>query len=175
MINLVPSDFAPSGTTAKLAGLFKNAGLVLFSIFLISTLSMIGVFIYYAVSLSGLKAKESQLTSSIASLETTEQKLVLIKDRLSYAQTIMNTPNSVSQVDKLNGIMQSAPGAVLGRSEMTSIKNDASFTISDLSALKSLMGAIKSGSFYPIAILDSFNFNQGGGYQVSFTFSDKSQ
>lgn len=174
MINLIPPDFAPTGKTAKLARLIRNTGLVLFSIFLVSTLVMIGIFIYYAVSLTSVKAKENQLKNSIASLESTEQKLVLIKDRLGYANTILNKETSLVHIDKL-GLITQVPGINLTRSEMISIKNDSSLVITDLGSLSNLFSRLKTGEIYKHVILNSFNFNPASGYQVSLTMSDKTQ
>ena len=88
-INLLPTDLSPKGPVIKLAKSLKNIAIAGFVVFIISLVSLIVFLLFISTNLSSSTARQEQLKTSIKSLEQTEQRLVMVKDRLKYTKQVL--------------------------------------------------------------------------------------
>jgi hypothetical protein len=87
-INLLPSDLGPKASVLKIAALVKKVETAALAIFCIFILLTVGYVYYLNAQLTKSNAKQAALQTSIKSLEQTEQKLFLVKDRLAKIRSV---------------------------------------------------------------------------------------
>lgn len=162
-INLLPQQ----QTNTKVASRAKKYGTYA-SLFLI-TLSLIYGTIYGFFYLSGTISSSStdKLENDIKALQSTEQKMVLIRDRLSKASSILATASANDESLSFTGINATLPEGIviqnskLSPSEFTlSVKADSSQQIGEF--IRSLVNSKK----YAQIDLISMTFNAKDRYFV---------
>ncbi len=111
-INLLPQESKPKGYAVNATKTLKKFSI--FSIiFLLLTITVITtVNLFYGVQTRTLSSKEESLKKEIKALEDTEQKLVLIKNRLNGISSIMSESNSKKQIEMFQRIIEQNPADV---------------------------------------------------------------
>lgn len=167
-INLLPTEFAPSARFARLANLIRTLVFVGLSIFILSTAAMVVLFLFDSISVGQSRARQEATKGVIKSLETTEQRFVLIQDRLSKAKTIMSEAGVGDALSKLKDLLPIiSGGASLSGAEITPDKTKFSVTAANSSDLANFLATLVSGNYYKKVDLTSFSFSPSGGYLVS--------
>ena len=88
-INLLPIDLSPKSDLARLANIIKKLTIVASAIFLVLGLAAAGFLIVMTFQADNLVKENQALTARISAFNQEEQSLVLVKDRVKKAQTIM--------------------------------------------------------------------------------------
>ena len=92
-INLLPTDLGPASAASKLAKNINKITLAIGILFLVMGAAGAGILIFRSIEIRSLTTKQDQLKANIKSLEATEQKLFLLKDRTQKIKTIFLKPN----------------------------------------------------------------------------------
>jgi hypothetical protein len=111
-INLLPVASNDHGPTSKVAGIAKKIGVI-------SSVILIAVLLVYAAIYGYFYVNGSVTTSSITTLENqikaqeqTEQKIVLLRDRITKAAHILSQPSSDDEITALSDILTHLPEGV---------------------------------------------------------------
>lgn len=104
-INLLPSDFGPKGSVLKIAGVLKKLIVSLFFILLVLGSLVFGYVMFLKVELKKSQLAQENLKSSIKILEQTEQKLYLLKDRISKIKSVFAMENLGSDIPFVDNIL----------------------------------------------------------------------
>jgi hypothetical protein len=173
-INLLPADISPKGPVVKISNLIKNLAVISFVLFLLTALGMLAVFVLNSVQIRSLNESSEELKTSIKSLETTEQGLVLVKDRLSKAKLVLADESGGDEVEGLGTVTSGLPESV-ALTEAVISKNvlDTTFIATDSQGLTALMARIISQEAFSKVDLVSFSFNPNTGYIPSFSMKVK--
>lgn len=172
-INLLPTDFAPTGRVVQFANLLRSAIIVGFVFFAMLVLTLIGIFVFNSISLQNAISRQNQLKDSIKAQEATEQKLVLVKDRLGRAKEILGQENTSDQAQKLEQLLAGLADVSLTQSEIVAGKSELNFLATTPSGLTNLLARLKTSGLFEKITLSSFNFNPTTGYQVNITATKK--
>ncbi|MFZ5932504.1 MAG: hypothetical protein ACOYT7_00230 [Patescibacteria group bacterium] len=173
-INLLPTDLSPKGPIVKIATLLKNLAIVSFLTFFLAVLGMAAFFVLNSLTINSLSSRSEELKVSIKSLEATEQRLILVKDRLTKAKQVLGVESGLDEVDGLGKIV-SGLSADVSLSEAIVAKDslDTTFVASSSQGLTQLMAQVISQDAFKKVELVSFSFNPNAGYVPSFVFSNK--
>lgn len=87
-INLLPSEFKLKEPVTKVVKIFKKLNTILAIVLVISALAVASSYFIISNQLTGFKKQNDKLLQSVKALETTEQKTVLIQDRLEKLSKI---------------------------------------------------------------------------------------
>ncbi len=167
-INLLPTEFAPSARVARIANLIRTLVFVGLSVFIVSTAAMVALFLFDSFSVSQSLTRQEATKGVIKSLETTEQRFVLIQDRLGKAKIIMSESGAGEALTKLKDLLPIIPGsASISGAEITPDKTKFSVTSSSSQDLANFLATLVSGNYYKKIDLASFSFSPTGGYLVS--------
>lgn len=170
-VNLLPKELRPKKYIVKISKVLTNVALIALLVFVISAAVITGVFIVISNRLSNSQEKHEELTIQIKALQETEQKIVLIKDRLEKVNKMKSKASASEKVDILDDIIKISEGSVIVDATTLSDKKANILVIVDgsLSLTKFLSGILISGGFNKIEML-SFAFEKDKGYKIEFGF-----
>lgn len=173
-INLLPTEISPKGPVVRISNLLKNLATIFFAIFLIVGFGMGAYFILNVVTLRSVNTRSEALKTSIMTLEETEQGLVLVKDRLTKARTVLAEESAGEEVGALKAVGSALPTDVI-LSEAIASKDllEVTFVATSSQGLSQIMAQIISQENFAKVELVSFSFNPNSGYIPSFAVTLK--
>ena len=165
-INLLPQELKPKGYAIKLSKTFRKVATVCLIVFFVGFVLFIGANVLLSFQVRSLKNTDSVLKSEIAALEQTEQKLILVEDRLQKIINIQESNDSTEEVESIQAILDRSPLDVLIE-EITLNNNSANLVISTdrSSNLTRFLSVVFTLGFRRID-LKSFDYNESSGYKV---------
>jgi len=172
-INLLPRDLAPKASFIKASGAIRKLTTLGVIALLVSLGVSIGLFLIISNRLKVSTARKEQLEQNIKALQATEQKLVLIKDRLAFASDVLARPSGVEEakaIQELVGVFPEGVGvkAIDIKPDLTS----ASFQTQDSLVLTQMMATIVSSGIYKKVDLMGINFIPATGFTASFNLTN---
>lgn len=170
-VNLLPKELKPRKYIVKISKVLTNVALIALLVFVISAAVITGVFIIISNRLSSSQEKHEELIIQIKALQETEQKIVLIKDRLEKVNKMKSKASASEKVDVLDDVIRISEGSAIVNAATLSDKKANVLVIVDgsLSLTKFLSGILISGGFEEIEML-SFEFKKDEGYEIEFGF-----
>jgi hypothetical protein len=164
-INLLPKEPRRSKEVDRFLRLIKNATYFI-AIFFIFAGPVSGLLIFkFTRDLGKLKAENETLRASITNLESTEQGLVLLKDRITKIQTILASRQSVGLHAKQTEVVASLPdGLSFQESELGNDVSRISLLAVSSQALQTFLKSVSANDHYLSLILSGFTFNPYLGY-----------
>jgi len=98
-------------------------------------------------SLSGTKQRQESLKTSIKALEQTEQRLVLVKDRLDKAESVISLANTSEEELALQQILSLIPdGVVFLKSSLSTEAIEVEVRAQDSITLSRLLSVLVPGN-----------------------------
>lgn len=173
-VNLLPVEYAPSGSAAKLAGTLNNIVFLGLTVFILVLVGAVSFFLINYFSIQDSQRRQEVLKTSIKSLETTETRMVLVQDRLKIAQKIMAKDSVLPDISALDSLLPNITGT-LAISEADVSPNKTQFSVLSGSSLElaKFMAALTSGNLYKKVDLVAFSFSPQGGYLSTFETQTK--
>ncbi len=170
-INLLPQELKPKGYILKLSKTLNKLALISIAVLLASALVILGSFIFFSQQTKASIKKQESLRSEIKALEATEQKLVLVKDRIQKIDNVLNLENATDEVKVLKKVTEILPEGV----SLNNISvSDGSVSLEVASASLSGIGQffvalVGSQGFQKVAVT-GFSYKPELGYIVSLNF-----
>lgn len=164
-INLLPTDLGVKSETTKVAGVLKIVTTAT-GIILLVLGSMAGAYIILlSTQIAASNARQEALKASIGSLEQTEQRLVLIRDRIGKARPILQDQKTTQDLVILANFVLSLPeGVTFSEAEVVSGNIEVTFTSTNSQALAALLSNVVVNDSFEKVTLNSFSFNPVAGY-----------
>ena len=142
------------------------------SLFLFFALGIGGYLIYFSSRVNTLVATQDSLQTQIKSQETTEQKMVLLKDRINKIDTLFKTPSITDNIDKIDLLIKDLPeDSVLSELSLDVKKTDMSILFTNSKSLGDYLTNLKTKAVFKTASLTSFTFNPTAGYTLGLRFT----
>ena len=170
-VNLLPKELKPKRYIVKISKILTNVALIALLVFVISAVVVTGVFFVVSSRLSSSQEKHEELSTQIKALQETEQKIVLIKDRLEKINTMRSKASASDNIDILDDVIKISEGtAIINGASLSDVNANVQVVVdSSLNLTKFLSGVFMSGGFKKIEML-SFEFKKEEGYTVEFSF-----
>ena len=174
-INFIPSDMAVPAKSVKLAKIvdkFSTLGVILL---ILSIISVVFMFIIFTNEFKNVDNSVKSLTNEISSLEESEQKLILVKDRLekiSYIQTLASAEKDITQFKDLTEKLSFASGSGFTQVDIGSSKTETSLTLNNSNSLASFIDTLSKLEYKKI-ILSSLGYDLSSGFKTSVIFENK--
>lgn len=167
-VNLLPGDLAPKAAVLKLANLFKKISLLGFALFLVGTLGGVAFFIYLTTEVERLRSSQEQSKRTISSLEQTEQRIILVRDRVQKAERIIKTAPAEKRLQALASLATKFPKSVVFTSvEILPERLDLTILVPDSLVLKEAMASLADPELFNKVNMISLGLNPKSGYLVS--------
>lgn len=166
-INLLPTELSSKGSVVKVSSLLKRVTIVGSVLLVLSAIGLIGFFVFVSFQVTSSTTRQEQFKTTIKSLQQTEQRLILTKDRLEKAKEVLGKETSIENVENLSELFLNVPEDVdLRDAEISATKIELSLVARSSSGLTRILATILAGD-YKIVKLTSFAFNTDVGYVVN--------
>ena len=171
-INLLPTDLSPKSSIAKISQIIKSASTVGLILVVASAIGIIVFLVITSFQIKNSNTQQDQLKANIKSLEQTEQRLVLTKDRLKYAKDVLGKSSAVDSIEDLNLLFSTIPEEVeIREAQISPTKTEISIIVKSSSSLTRMLASILATDYYENIKLTSFAFNINAGYVVGISLS----
>jgi len=168
-INLLPTDLAPRASVVKASGVIRKLTTLGVILLLLSLGVSIGLFLIFSNQLKEVTARKEQLEANIKALQATEQRLVLIKDRLALAQEVFARPSGSDEVAAVKSLISAFSEEVsVKQFEIKSEVTTVSFETQNSLALTQMMATVASSGNYKQVNLTSISFTPLLGFSTDF-------
>ena len=171
-INLLPEEFKPKTS-------FKKLSKSLWGIFFVMSVFLVfGLLVFFGLTymINGKVEQSNQVNLALAqqveTLEQTETRLVLVKDRLEKIKTVTSVYGVTNELDNVSSLNESLPPEV----EIQAVNldfNTTNLTVNTASStgISNFIKLITNLESYRQVEMQSFNFNPEQGYSISFSMS----
>ena len=142
-------------------------------VFVIFTLGLVGFFIYSKITLDGVNSSIATLTSQVKAQESSEQQLILLKDRLGKIEEAKSSPNALSKVSGMDSLFENMSADIkLSDVSITPVRMDISLGLYSNDDLTKFFQNLKNTNLFDQVEVSSFNFS-GLGYTIDAMFSQQ--
>lgn len=168
-INLLPDELLNKTSARKIADFLKSIIASTFAVFFLGVLGGVSYLIILNVQFKNLSNRQVQLKTSVQSLETTEQQIVLVKDRIKKANQVLGDTKTEVLVESFNNsILNFVPAGVrIVEAKVTKESTTASFVVTSSKALTALFSNMTSSEDFSKVRLETLSFSPSVGYLVS--------
>lgn len=172
-MNLIPKDMSISPKTVKSVKTVNYMSIVLGSALSLCVLAGI----IYIVYLNTVKVSSQQqienLKTQITNLQSSEQKLILVKDRLTKISAIQKDESIADTLDSFidfsNSISQDSTINIMD-TKLSSSKSEVTVSADSSLSINRVLGFLGSGQVYKNVVMNTLGFNPLSGYLASFLF-----
>lgn len=169
-INLLPTEQRVGKELQRILRITRILGVISLAGFFVFCLGLAGFFVFKSIQLNNFKSINASLTSKIAGLETSETKMVLLKDRLGKIKALQNVPTSVRNLDGINSLLDlTGASSTVNELNVTPSKVSASVNFRNNTDLDAFISGVSASKSFQTVNLSSFSFNPITGYLVSIT------
>lgn len=173
-LNLLPSEYGKLGTTGKILRSLRALGVISFALFFVFALGTSAFFIISTITLNGLKNDIDSLKSQVTAEQTSEQQIVLLKDRVGKIKTILAAPDATKNLSLISPYISSLSAS----SKVSDISIDPSkvnlaLNFVNNTDLSNFLSAISKDSQFGSVRMTSFTFNDATGYSLEILAVNK--
>lgn len=166
-INLLPTDFRANKDVAHAAVLLTRLGVMAGVVLLVGGAIGGGFFLFMQNKVSESETTRTNLRSEIKGLETTEQKFILVKDRVTKSQNILSQRGKFDEFNNYLELVKELPtGVTFVEEELDATTSKITLNIADSSTLSSIVQLVESGNKYVRASIESIDFDPTKGYEL---------
>ncbi len=172
-INLIPKELSVPPQIVKTSAIISKISIFLGILLVITILTTIGILIFYSFKLNDLKFAENNLKQRVGSLQQSEQRLFLAKDRIAKITKIRaneSLSDDVLEFRKFSDAMAGNPDVSFSEISLDSKSSEISLISRTTNALSLIFSFLKATKTYENISLSSLGFNPGSGYILSLLF-----
>ena len=173
-LNLLPQDLAVGHGLNQVIRVIRAINVIAIAAFIIF---VVGAGIFYAISsfqLVSLTTGNNNLISQIKTEQTTEQKLILLKDRIAKIKLAYSSDSLTKPIGLVAPLLSQLPSsASVTELNLDTSKITASILFKSGSDISSFFQNIYSSKLFSGVTLTSFGFNPTTGYLVSLNLAGK--
>lgn len=170
-LNLLPEELSVNKGLASVLKTIRGINIILIVTFIISSLGMGGFFIFSKISFSNLQSKVNTLKTQVKAQESSEQQLILIKDRLSKISSLKTIPNAEKSIVNIDNIVNTniLPDTRAGEISVSPISVNLSLIVASNKDLSTLIGSIKNTDMFSTVELSNLSYSPLSGYTAEIT------
>jgi hypothetical protein len=173
-LNLLPPELAVSKSLGRALKTLRALSVISIAVFLIFAVGLGIFFIISSISLSGLNASVSQHESQISAQESSEQQIVVLKDRIAKISQAKSVPSALKTVTNVDTLLSNlSPDFTISQFNADSSKADISMGFKSNSDLTAFLQAATSSKLFKSVILSSFGYGPSQGYSVGISLSEQ--
>lgn len=174
-INLLPQELKPNKSVLIIAKKFKKIAIIFSSFLILVFLTVVGIQYYYTRKIQESYVRQAELESQIKSMESTEQQLVLMKDRIEKIISIVTSGTIMEEVDTVDKVSSLIPEGMLVKN--ISIDKDlvqVTVVVGSLETASKYLNSVTSMTGLKYVNLVSFDYNPVVGYTIDLSFISNS-
>lgn len=172
MINLLPPELTVAKGISKVAKSIRQVTFIALIVYILFGLGLLAFFLFSSSELNSLTKKEDGLKNDIKARETTEQRLVLLKDRVGKIKTALSVESASEEVVGIANLLPLiGASSQLNEVVVDSKKVDLSLVVRSSAELSSFLRSLPTQKDFTNITLTSFGFNPANGYILGLRLS----
>lgn len=173
-LNLLPPELSVSKNLNKILKFTRSLGVISTAVFLVFIIVVVAVYVVYSLNLRSLNTANLQLQDQVKAQESTEQSLVLLKDRATKIRTVLNLPSSLGNLSQANLVLASSSASVdLAEMDVDPVKVTLNMNFKTNSDLSQFLQYVSSSNAFKTIVMTSFGLNPLSGYTLSLDLTKK--
>ncbi len=172
-INLLPQELRPKTYVLILSKTFYKISYVFLAILFVTASLFLVTFIFYSRKNSTLRNEKEKIIAQIKALEATEQRFILIKDRLEKIEKITTaTSKPQAYISSLESVYLLLPeNASLQNSTFGDDGIRISVSSPLLAEISTLLSSLVNSKEFSRIEFQSFGFSSEEGFSISLVLS----
>jgi Tfp pilus assembly protein PilN len=167
-INLLPVAIGAKTVALKMASRLKQIAVAAVTVFLVLTGAVLAYFLIVSQQLRTIKANQENLKGTLASLSTSEQQYVLVKDRVRKISQVRDTLDIEEGVGKFEKLQSLLPASiVVSEIEVKKDITEISLTAASSRDIVNFFESLLASETYKKIVLKSFSFNPSTGFLIN--------
>lgn len=173
-VNLLPTEKRVGKGLQRILRVTRMLGVISLVIFILFGLGMIAFFVFNSISLGNLKTANGDLEDRITGLETSEQKIVLLKDRVGKIKSLFSIPSAINNLDSVNTVLSPlSKDTTISELNVNPTKVSMSINFKSAADIGVFLTGLKDTKSFQTVSISSFSFNPVSGYLVSIAIQGK--
>lgn len=174
-LNLLPPELAVSKNLAGILKTIRALSVIAVVLFLVFSIGLGIFFIINNISLGALNKDVTQLESQISSQETSEQQIVILKDRVAKIETAKSSPSAIKTISDVEGVLAGlSPGTTISQFNADTGRADLSMAFTTNSDLQLFIQNFSASSLpFGSIVMTTFGYSPLSGYLVGVTVREK--
>jgi len=171
-INLLPPGFGVTGNLGKILKAVRMVGVIGLAFFLVFGLGISIYFIVSTITFNALKSETNSLKEQVKTLQTTEQQIVLLKDRIGKINTALNFPEAIKNLDAIDPFISNlSSSASLNQLEIDPQKIELSLQFRSTADTSAFIKSLSDMKDFRSVVLTSFGYDSTNGYTVGISIT----
>jgi hypothetical protein len=167
-INLLPKETKSKEQVVGFASVIRKLTIYGFILFFIFAANLIGLFFYDRNRVNNAIERVEDLKNEVIALERVEQRIVLLKDRISKANLVLDQEEPRTWVEEIKALQSVYPeGTLIKRVEINRDSAVFEMKLESSSVLVEVLSLTVSSGYFDRVNLLSLGYNPEIGYQVS--------
>lgn len=173
-LNLLPPELAVDKNLSQILKVVRSLNVILISTFFVFIVVVSAIFIISYTTLNNLESQVGKAKSQITASETSEQQVVLLKDRLSKIGDIQNIPSGLTNLLAIEPFLTNlSADSSLNELVVDSKKTQMLLTFKTNSDLTTFVESMSKSNSFKSVILSSFSLSPSSGYSVGVDIENK--
>jgi len=172
-INLLPPDLGPNASVLRLLNLAKKAAVAIGLMFFIFGTLFVGYIVFLRIQIQASVKRAEGLKNSITALESTEQSLYLLKERIGKIKSLLAKEAQEDPLASSSSVLINHPGVTLAQLTTSPGKINISAGSQKTGDLNSFFEKLIPDDNYKNIKLTSFSFSPETGYSFGLEFDLK--
>jgi hypothetical protein len=172
-LNLLPQEFLVSKSLNSVLKTVRAMNVILSVAFIIFALGVGGYFLISRNTLNSTESKVDQLKTQVLAQESSEQQLILLKDRLAKISTVGSSQGTLKSIDNVDALLNGlSTNTSIEQMDAGSSKIDLSVIIKSNADLTKFMGNVADTNSFKSITLTSFGYSPLTGYALGLSFGE---
>ncbi|MGA3292114.1 MAG: hypothetical protein ABSC49_03165 [Candidatus Microgenomates bacterium] len=172
--NLLPENLLISKSLIKSLKTIRALNVISIVGFLVFAVGIGAYFVYSTITLNGLNSSVDQLKSEVSAQESSEQQIILLKDRISDIESAKSQKSALGNITDVYSLIGNLSGNTsIGELDVDSGKVSFTMNIKSNEDLTGFMQSVESSNLFESVVLTSFGYNPTGGYVVGLSMVGK--
>jgi hypothetical protein len=166
-INLIPSDMAVPPKTVKLTKMLNKAAVMGEILLVVLFVTLTSIFVFFFLEQKKVSERIEISKQKISELETSEQRLILAKDRLEKIARIQATPSiqdDIKNFSEISNVVLNASGSALVEASIQNTKTELSVKSETADSLATFLEPVTKLKNFKSIILTSLGFGPASGF-----------
>lgn len=173
-INLLPPELSVDKNLSVILKAVRSLGVIALVAFFIFIAVLSAIYIVNSSTLNKLASDLSQTKTQITAAETSEQQMVLLKDRIGKIGIVKGFPSSLKNLALIDPYLANfSPDSSLNELDVDSKKTQLLLTFKSNNDLSAFMSSLSKSDVFKTVILSSFSLSPVSGYSVGINIEGK--
>lgn len=172
-INLLPEDFKTTSGIITLASKLKVFSLLAIFAYVLFLAGSGSYIFYLRTQKNDVVGRQNGYAEKIKNLEATEQRLVLLRDRVEKANKLYEQKDANNTLKTLDSIIGYASPVTVAKADFNDKTLEVTLNAPESASLVRFLATLVSDTSIANVLMENFGYSQATGYTIALKLSPK--